>query len=153
MGNKSNALNTLTKRKINFCYLLLFLLPLTSDLLKLNKFISREIEVFKVLLINNPMETLAWLRLAEATLLRAILFNKRRGGEMSRMTLLQYSNTPEWTKESTEELKNSSTSEIELAKSLKLIQITGKRGRVVPVLLTEERTSAINILISTRISA
>nr|XP_023019945.1 uncharacterized protein LOC111508612 [Leptinotarsa decemlineata] len=146
----SNALSTLTKRKINSSSLL----PLTQDLLKLNEHIMKEIEIFKVLLQNNSCETTAWLRLAQLTLTRIILFNKRRAGEMSRMTIKQYSSCPDWSKESTVELQDSLTSfEKELANSMKLIQIPGKRGRTVPVLLREEMVSSINLLISTRMSA
>lgn len=143
----SNALSTLTARKINSASLL----PLTSDLIKLNKHIETDIKVFKVLLMNNPNEPTAWNRLAEATLARMILFNKRRGGEMSRMTLTQYSMNPNWEKESTEEMLRSLTpTERNLASNMKLVQIIGKKGRIVPVLMTEDMVSAVNLLISTR---
>lgn len=145
----SNALSTLVKRKINSATLL----PLTEDLMKLNNFLAKEISIFQVLLQNNPCETVAWLKLAQATLSRIILFNKRRGGEMSRITLSQYASNPNWSEESTQELQESLTPlERELAKSMKLVQIPGKRGRTVPVLLREEMVSAINLLISTRLS-
>lgn len=135
-----------SKRKINSS----LLLPLTQDLLKLN--IMKEIELFKVLLQNNPCETTAWLRLAQLTLTRIILFNKRRSGETSCMTIKQYSSCPHWSIESTQELQDSLTPfEKELAKSMKLIQIHGKRGRTVPFLLRVEM--CINLLISTRMSA
>lgn len=143
----SNALSTLMTRKINSASLL----PLTSDLIKLNKHIETDIKIFKVLLLNNPNEATAWNRLAEATLARMILFNKRRGGEMSRMTLTQYSMNPNWEKESTEEMLRSLTpTERNLANNMKLVQIIGKKGRIVPVLMTEDMVSAVNLLISTR---
>lgn len=85
------------------------------------------------MLVHNPTETVAWLRLAEATLGRIVLFKKRRGGEMSRMTMSQYSKETNWEKESTEELRKSlSATETKIASKLKLIQNRGNRGRTVP---------------------
>ena len=146
----SNALATIIIKKMNSAELL----PLTEDLLKLNKYLSTEIQVFQVLLQHNPCETVAWIKLAKATLAKIILFNKRRGGEPGKMTLKQYANTPDWQRESTQELQESLTTvEKHLAKNLKLVQVVGKRGRVVPVLLTNEVVSSINVLISTRVTS
>ncbi|KAJ8957300.1 hypothetical protein NQ314_006586 [Rhamnusium bicolor] len=122
----SHALATMVNKKMNAVELL----PMTSDLLKLNIYISKEIGIFKVLLEKNSTETYAWFRLAECVLCRIILFNKRRGGEVSRMTLLQYCSTMDWEKESTQELMNSLTSfEKSLAKRLKAHTNKGKKRK------------------------
>lgn len=131
----SNALATMQTRKINHTTLL----PLTSDLKKLNSFIDKEIITNKNIVMEQSSKE-AWLSLAQLTLTRIILFNKRRSGEVSRMRIKHYRDI-DWTTENTEELQQSLTElEIKLANSLKLVQIPGKRGRIVAVLLTPQMT-------------
>lgn len=92
--------------------------------------------------------------LASLTLTRIILFNKRRSGEASKMTLMQYSARPNWEQLGTEETKNSlSPFERKLATSLTIVQIIGKRGRKVPLLLTRDMKESIDTLILNRIKA
>lgn len=111
------------------------MLPLISDLLKLNNFISREIGVFKTLLLHNANETVAWLRLAEATLSRIVLFNKRRGGEMSRMIRGSVFERYRLGKRINRRTgQNFEFHRKKIARKLKLVQIREKRGRTVPVL-------------------
>nr|CAH7745321.1 unnamed protein product [Callosobruchus chinensis] len=145
----SSALNTMIANKMNCAEVL----PLTEDLMKLNKYIAKEIAIFAVLLKKNPEEKYAWIRLAEALLARIILFNKRRSGEASKLTINQFLTETNWKKECTGELwATLSKFERELARRQKLIQIVGKRGRVVPIILTEDVTEGIKLLISTRSS-
>lgn len=143
----SNAILTLNNKKMNVAKLL----PLTSDLVKLNKYVSQQIEYYTDLLTRQSSSKDAWYNLATLTLSRVILFNKRRGGEASRMQLSHYTTQTKWSDESTEEMQNTLSSfEKQLASELKLVQVPGKRGRTVPVLLTKEMVLAIELLISTR---
>ncbi|CAG9773503.1 unnamed protein product [Ceutorhynchus assimilis] len=74
-----------------------------------------------------------------------------RSGEAARMTLVAYSSRPKWSDQSTEELKHSLTDfEKKLADQLTLVEIVGKRGRKVPVLLTQDVKSSVDKLIQTR---
>ena len=59
-----------------------------------------------------------------------IVFNKRRGGEASRMTLQDYIQRPTWDIQKEDDIYNSlSNTEKAHVKILDLIKIKGKRGR------------------------
>lgn len=142
----SNALATLYNRKINATQLL----PLTSDLMKLSKYLNDEIIKMQESLSECPTIK-KWSFLASLTLSKIIIFNKRRSGEASRMTLTDYSSRPNWSNQCTEELKKSlSDFEKKLADQLTLVEIIGKRGRKVPVLLTRDMKLSIDTLNETR---
>ncbi|KAJ8969912.1 hypothetical protein NQ314_001529 [Rhamnusium bicolor] len=142
----SKALTTLHRKKINATQLL----PLTNELMKLNEYLKEQIQLLKCQVQQNCTRQV-WSNLASVTLSHTILFNKRRSGEAARMTLYNYSTRPSWSEQGTEELKNSLTSlESELANRLNVIEITGKRGRIVPVILTAEMKSSIDLLIKFR---
>lgn len=142
----SNALATLYDRKINAVELL----PLTEDLIMLNRYLNNELIKAKSLL-KYACEYKSWYYLATATLCKIILFNKRRSGEASKMTILQYSSRPNWSQSGTQEFKMTMTPlEAKLAENLTLVQIKGKRQRIVNVLLTSDVKECIDILIQTR---
>lgn len=139
----SNALSTLYSRKQNAEDLL----PITGDLLKLNNFLDTG--------INNIMENLSstnYTKLVSMTLARIIMFNKRRSGEAAKMTLSQYSKRPNWKDVGTEELKQSlSPLENKLASVLSVVKIVGKRGRIVPIILTKEMKESLDLIIVKRV--
>lgn len=143
----SMALKTLHDRKMNCSQML----PITEDIIKLNKFLDNVIqESVKNLSLNVPLH---WSTLAAATLSRLILFNKRRSGEASRMTLNQYACRPNWDEQCTSELKQSLTPlEIKLANRLTVVEVHGKSRKnfKVPILLTTDLKLAIDKLIETR---
>ncbi|KAF7199399.1 putative LOC107374416-like protein [Nothobranchius furzeri] len=85
----------------------------------------------------------------ETVLSQLIIFNKRREGEASRLTLDTYkeANTSSLNEDIFETL---STLEKELSKQLTRIEIRGKRGRKVPMLFTDQMKDSISLLIDTR---
>lgn len=142
----SNALSTLERRKYNSAELL----PLTSDLIKLNNYIDTEIERL-VAEISRCCDKKTWYSLATFVLARIILFNKRRSGEASKITIQQYLSRPNWLEQNTEELKSSLTSvEKKLAETLSVVDVVGKRYRRVPIILTPKAKEAIGMLITYR---
>ncbi|CAH2013947.1 unnamed protein product [Acanthoscelides obtectus] len=142
----SNALNTLYSRKMNKTQLL----PISEDLLKLNTFISNSIKMYKERL-QTFSDSESWKMLAYCLLARIILFNKRRSGEAARLTIDSYNSRPQWSEQSTTELKNSLTPfEVKLAERLAVVEMPGKRAKKVPVLLTDEVRVALDLLISKR---
>lgn len=95
-----------------------------------------------------------WSTLASLTLSRIILFNKRRSGEASKMTLSQYESKPNWQDASLQELTNSLTAfETKLASSLTMIEIVGKIGRKVPVILTRSMKECVDLIVEKRTEA
>ncbi|KAK9688430.1 hypothetical protein QE152_g35338 [Popillia japonica] len=121
----SNALNTLHVRKFNCTQLL----PITSDLIKLNNYLEAEIKKYKAEIekMYQPSPS-CWSRFATVLLSKIVVFNKRRSGETSRMTLEQYSMRPLWTEQTTEESKSALTQfERQLAEHFTVVEVPGKR--------------------------
>nr|XP_023028017.1 uncharacterized protein LOC111516064 [Leptinotarsa decemlineata] len=145
----SIALKTLHERKINCTEML----PITSDILKLNHYLDVVIETCLLNFYSEVDISQHWHKLSSAVLCRIILFNKRRSGEASRMTLEQYACRPDWKEQCTTELKDSLTSlEKTLANRLVVVEVHGKSRKnfKVPILLTPELKKAVDTLIKTR---
>ncbi|XP_050497351.1 uncharacterized protein LOC126878588 [Diabrotica virgifera virgifera] len=145
----SNAISTLYRRKLNSTQLL----PITTDLVKLSNYIDTNMLKAKQELIQDYTNNYKWTRLATLTLSRIILFNKRRSGEAAKMKLTDYISRPTWAEQNTDEIKNSLTIiEKKLAESLTVVEIEGKRGKKVPVILTPNTKQCIDILIQLRVT-
>ncbi|KAK4879730.1 hypothetical protein RN001_007876 [Aquatica leii] len=121
----SNALNTLHTRKFNCTQLL----PITSDLIKLNNYLECEMKKHKTEIEKTYQPSLScWSRFASLMLSKIVVFNKRRSGETSRMTLEQYSMRPLWSEQTTEESKSAMTQfEKQLAEHFAVVEVPGKR--------------------------
>ncbi|KAK4882469.1 hypothetical protein RN001_005788 [Aquatica leii] len=121
----SNALNTLHTRKFNCTQLL----PITSDLIKLNNYLECEMKKHKTEIEKTYQPSLScWSRFASLMLSKIVVFNKKRSGETSRMTLEQYSMRPLWSEQTTEESKSAMTQfEKQLAEHFAVVEVPGKR--------------------------
>ncbi|KAJ3650275.1 hypothetical protein Zmor_021973 [Zophobas morio] len=144
----SAALRTLREKQMNATQLL----PVTADIMKLNEFLDI---VIKDLIQDKNLKFSPqnWQRLAQATLCRIILFNKRRSGEAARMTLHQYAIRPNWKEQCTSELKESLTPlENSLANNLTVVEVVGKSRKnfKVPIILTHQMKAAVDKLIEIR---
>ena len=128
-------------------------LPSSSDVVKMSSFLheagTRELQ----LLQGNSDQELrpTWQKLNEVTLCHLIMFNRRRQGEVSKMTVQDFH------KRSTASVEQGDCvlTDIErhLCKMFRVVEIVGKRGRTVPVLLSNEAEAWLNALISTRAQA
>lgn len=120
------------------------LIPLTSDCKKLIEYTKDKAnDAYNALETSNSCIE-AWSDLCEAALVQIILFNRRRQGEVSRMKMedLDCARCGEH-----EDVQHGLTDiEKKLCKSLSRIEIVGKRGRVVPVILTAEMKKWIDLL-------
>lgn len=125
-------------------------LPLTSDLSKLGQFLKAKIiELIPILEEQKSLE--CWEKLATLTLARVIFFNRKRSGEASRMLLSDFTSDINYSEHEMEEsLNRLSKFEKDVMARNRQIKIIGKRGRVVPVLITTEANSAIETLIKFR---
>ncbi|CAH1109549.1 unnamed protein product [Psylliodes chrysocephalus] len=143
----SNALSTLYKRKLNAKQLL----PITDDLVKLSKYIDTSIMTAKLDVDSDTRDNKKWTRLATLCLSRIILFNKRRSGEASKMKMSDFISRPSWEEQNTKEIRESLTTvERKLAENMSLVEVEGKRGRKVPILLPPLIKESINSLIRHR---
>ena len=69
------------------------LLPLTEDLVMVWKYIMEEISSLVPFVMTDHKYT-SWRKLSQLIMTRLILFNKRRGGEVSRLLLKTYTERP-----------------------------------------------------------
>lgn len=131
----THALRTLGENKRNRVQLL----PLTNDCAKMCKWLREKATKANKILeeaCSSAAATTAWCELSETLLSLIILFNRRRSGEVSRMKLTDFAETHQSRQEDI--LKAFTPFEQKLCKSLHRIEIVGKRGRSVPVLLTAD---------------
>ena len=144
-----HAERTLRQKKRNTVQLL----PLTEDIATFSKYLQN-----KATECMNKLETGCqgamelteiWRQLNAVLLTQVILFNRKRQGEVSRMTLTDYERRME--KGHSEDIVQClSQHEQSLLKCLTVVEIEGKRGRTVPVLLTASMKKCVSVLSSTR---
>ncbi|RXG70302.1 hypothetical protein Avbf_07452 [Armadillidium vulgare] len=124
-------------------------LPATEDIVTLSKSINERISLAVLKLKENVSEH-NWRKLANVVLAHLILFNKRREGEVSRMLLSDYLKRPVSYPVNKEIEQSLSVTERALLQKLNMVKVRGKRGRHVPILLTEKAKLALDILCETR---
>lgn len=140
----THALRTLAGNKRNKVKLI----PLTSDVKLLTDYLkTKGKEAYEALDVNNRNFT-AWSDLNQITLSQLMLFNRRRQGEVSKMKLSDFEGQHSGIEEDITETL--SPLEQHLCQVLKRIEIVGKRGRTVPVILTQEVKMWLDLLIKTR---
>jgi hypothetical protein len=101
--NLTSFYETLNRRKFNKVNVL----PLAEDLAKLRAYIDlKQSGSFRSLEKYGRLAD--WKLLAQTTVTRMFIFNKRRGGEVSRLPLQDYQTRPNW----------DSVNSAEIAKSL-----------------------------------
>ena len=137
------ALSTLSTQKQNKPDLL----PCTTDVVTLVNYLKDKISyLLQEMTDNSSCST--WHQLCEVTLARTIVFNKRRSGEVSLMTVDDYERRPTWHAASAQDFRAVlSTLEKKLVDRMGLMKIVGKRVSSAPVLLTPDMTSALNCMI------
>lgn len=140
----SGALNTLKEAKWNMPQVL----PFTCDVKLLNFYMENQQHVSERMLRISPTPE-NYAALAMVTLALAITFNRRRAGEVSRMLLTAFRS------------RNKSALHDDLAICLTpferkmceyftRVEIRGKRGRMVPVLLKPSMVTAMELLAEMR---
>ncbi|XP_073701194.1 uncharacterized protein [Garra rufa] len=123
-------------------------IPLTKNVIALRDHL-RMVEDEARAKITHQMNLRAYKALNETVLAQVIIFNKRREGEASCLTLDTYKKAS--TNAINEDIYSTlSPLEKELSKILTRIEIRGKRGKKVPVFLTERMKESINLLVQRR---
>ncbi|XP_049895877.1 uncharacterized protein LOC126387392 [Epinephelus moara] len=140
----TNAHSTMEQRKWNKddC------VPLTEDVVTLQNYL-RKIEDDAKAELRERVSTTAYKMLSESLLAQIIVFNKKREGEASRLTLDTYlkADTGPVNKDIYATL---SPVEKQLSQKLTRIVTRGKRGRKVPILLLDRTKSSLDFLIKKR---
>ncbi|XP_048036265.1 uncharacterized protein LOC125261742 [Megalobrama amblycephala] len=140
----SQALNTLQQGKWNKGDTI----PLTEDVMSLQNHLNCVERVAKQKLKED--ENISdWKVLAETLLCQIILFNRRRVGEASKLLLASYASRS--VKPPNEDVVKSLTKlEQQLCNELTRLEIRGKRGKKVPVLLTKDMVDSMDLLNGSR---
>nr|XP_029514840.1 uncharacterized protein LOC115128846 isoform X2 [Oncorhynchus nerka] len=122
---------------------------LTEDLIKLQKFLKVAEDRAKRELLESPTNAV-WKMLNETLLAEIALFNRKRTGEVAKMLLETYTNRKK-SPASADIFNSLSRLEQELGDDkLTRVEIEGKNGRTMPVLLTARMISSLEILIANR---
>ena len=89
--------------------------------------------------------------LGETILLSILIFNRRRPGELERMLIDDFKNRSTITSNSNKQLLESLSEEARRAvETYQRVAIRGKKGRIVPILITKDIVDCIEILNQTR---
>lgn len=139
-----NALNTLSSAKYNKPTTL----PFTEDVRTLHQYLQKTADS----VVGNLMEDATsknYAELAKVTLAQIIVFNRRRAGEVSKMLLKSFEERDR-TKLHQDVAMGLSKVEQRLCSYFTRVEIVGKRGRKVAVLLTPCMVDALSLLTSKR---
>jgi hypothetical protein len=146
------ALRSLNDRKLNK----VTVLPLARDIKRLSEFLSQMVtsSMQKLNSGDSSSECISSLvTLTEATLAQIVMFNRRRAGEVSKMKISMYKDATDRSHTSVSDFQQHlSPVEQHLCHVLTRIEIPGKRGRTVPVLLTARFREAVDCILSHRSS-
>ncbi|XP_070401383.1 uncharacterized protein [Nothobranchius furzeri] len=121
-------------------------LPLTQDVAKLHKYLDKLTES-AIKDLKADANATNYSILAKTTLTKIILFNRRRVGEVSKMKLTNFMDR---NRSSTQEKMGLSEYEQKLCSYFERVELKGKRGRKVAVLLTPEMTRAVELMVTKR---
>ncbi|XP_072049953.1 uncharacterized protein [Amphiura filiformis] len=140
----SSAANTLNLRRSGK----VIHLPSTSDLKAVSTYLVKEI---KTCVSCKPTSYSEFSRLQKLTLVRLVLFNKRRPREVSKVKMKVFEQTSKPDRaEVTELMDQMSSIEKKLAETYDLVKIIGKRGRQVPLIIPPECKKSLQLLLQDR---
>lgn len=139
-----SALSNLSEAKYNKSSRL----PLAKDVQKLQVYLGQQVELTKEKLADNPTAG-TYAALAKVTLCQVILFNRRREGEVARMTVKNFEDRD--MSQLNDDISTGLTEvEKRLCKQFARVELRGKKGRKVAVILTTDMTANLSLLISKR---
>ena len=127
-------------------------LPMAADIQRMHSYLDAETARSAGELKEKPSAG-TYKQLAELVLTSLILFNRRRQGEASAITVTSYQKALTANTEHPEVTAALSEFEKHLAGSLLRVVVRGKKGRGVPVLFTEAMRSSVTLLMEAREAA
>ena len=140
----THALRTLGNAKRNNP----MVLPTNADVVRMSQYLRDfGAQQLRLLCDDDSFAKDAWNLPSEVTLCQMIIFNRRRQGEVSKMKVDDFKK-----KHMAKPDGMCILSKVEqgLCKMLEVVEIVGKRGRTVPMLLTPEMTKKMTVLLENR---
>ncbi|XP_067307424.1 uncharacterized protein [Pseudorasbora parva] len=139
-----HAHNTLEGKRYNAP----LILPFADDVKKLHIYLKEKQQEYYSTLFNAP-NTKTWAKLAKVTLAQMIIFNRKRQGEACLMPVQSFESRDTSTL-NTDIADSLSEVEQALCKYFSRVEIRGKRGRKIAVLLAPEMIKSMELLVETR---
>ncbi|KAK7922008.1 hypothetical protein WMY93_008910 [Mugilogobius chulae] len=139
-----SALSNLSEAKYNKADRL----PLARDVQKLQSYLGQQVESAGEKLGDNPTAG-TYAALAKVILCQVILFNRRREGEVARMTVKNFEDR-DMSKLNDDISSGLTEVEKRLCQQFARVELKGKKGRKVAVILTSDMTNNLSLLISKR---
>ncbi|XP_045477756.1 uncharacterized protein LOC123682945 [Harmonia axyridis] len=125
------------------------MLPTMGDIKKLSDYLTKKrkdaLEKLKIC-----FSSLAWIDLAEATLTSIQVFNRRRAGEVERISITEFEKYETIERSNNDLFQSLSEKSKEIAKKYVRFTIRGKLNRTVPVLLDTHLCECIQLIIKNR---
>lgn len=125
------------------------ILPSKSDVKLLYNYLQAQRFIFLEIL-TNEFQNNAWFLLIQSTLVSIQIFNRRRAGEIERLTFNDCENKSSNENEVPVIYNKLSKNTRKYAAQYKRLTIRGKRGRIVPVLLSPIVVSCIDLILKYR---
>ncbi|XP_026291159.2 uncharacterized protein LOC113215712 [Frankliniella occidentalis] len=125
--------------------------PLAADIQKLYAYLKEQIKQKMEMLKADPTHALHWNNLAKVTVAYLVTYNRRRPGETARLLVKDAQRICDVSTTDPELMKVFSQAEKLHASSLKMINLPGKKDRVVPLLFNPLSYEATTLLIKHRL--
>lgn len=132
------------------------ILPLASDICTLSRYLAQIVEQ-SMTKLNSGDDSASchssFVLLTEASLAQIVMFNRGRAGEVSKMKISTYNEAVNMSNATPSDVQlHLSPVEKQLRSVLTRVEISGKRGRTVPVLLTSQFKEAVDCILARRSS-
>ena len=124
-------------------------MPVAADIQSVHRYLHEE-TAKRTAELGDVATPQAYKNLAELVLARLIMFNRRRQGEASFMTVDAYQKAISNTNDNPEVTSALSEFEKHLASNLTRVVVRGKKGRGVPILLTHDMRASIELMLKCR---
>ena len=121
-------------------------MPVAADIQSVHRYLDEE-TAKRTEELREAVTPQTYKNLAELVLARLIMFNRRRQGEASSMTVDAYQKAISNTNDNPEVTSALSEFEKHLAGNLTRVVVRGKKGRGVPILLTHDMRASIELML------
>jgi hypothetical protein len=125
------------------------MLPLAEDLQIMTKYVKKNIEECLEEFEDGSADSLTWLKLSKFMLVRLVMFNRKRVGELSSFEISEFEKRTKG-KIRADMAAGLTLTERHFANTMSRCETVGKKNRNIPMLMTEDMVKAIVLLIDTR---